>query len=236
MLFSEKFRGAPPVPPLPPNLKGTSWEMVDLDDEPRKPAPKLQPHYYTDPSITPYMGLRARLSQVWFNRWTVLLLLVLVRVIILTGSLNDNLGDAKIKALSACSKVEDIGSTMASMPHYLSVGVNSLAAEGISKTVRGMVEILKLIIEGVQGIIMFIINFYVGTIVCLISALIHGTLDVAVGAVEGATDVMNKAISSISQGITDDLSSIQNVINSAVSGITGLFGSVDIPRSMSAVV
>ncbi|KAK4454869.1 plasma membrane fusion protein PRM1 [Podospora aff. communis PSN243] len=230
MAYGEKSRGIPPVPPVPSNLNPNAWEMVDLHDEHNKPAPKLRQHYDTDPSLTPYLGLRARLSQIWFNRWTILLLLVLVRVLLLTGSLNDNLADAKVKALSACTKVEDVGSAMASMPHYLSVGVNSLAADGISKTVRGMVQVLKLIITGVEAMIMFVINFYIGTIVCLVSALIHGTLDVAIGAVEGATDVMNKAIGSITDGMTSDLKSTQDAINNVVGSVGSFFGSDDPPK------
>ncbi|KAK0642918.1 hypothetical protein B0T16DRAFT_333186 [Cercophora newfieldiana] len=224
MAYSEKSRGVPPVPPVPSNLNPTSWEMVDLHDEPHKPAPQIRRFYETNPGITPYLGLRARLSQIWFNRWTVLLLLVLVRVLLLTGSLNDNIGDAKVKALSACTKVEDVGSAMASMPHYLSVGVNSLAADGISKTVRGLTQVLKMILMGVEALIMFVINFYIGTIVCMVSALIHGTLDVAIGAVEGATDVMNKAIGSITDGITSDLGSLQTTVNDLVGGVANLIG------------
>lgn len=72
--------------------------------------------------ITPYVGLRARLTQIPINRWTVLLLLVLARLIILFESLNTSLTGAKQEAASACAKVEEMGSAMASMPHYLSVG------------------------------------------------------------------------------------------------------------------
>lgn len=72
--------------------------------------------------VTPYMGLRARLTQVPINRWTVLLMLVLARLIILFESINTDLASAKDEAAAACLKTEEIGSAMASMPHYLSVG------------------------------------------------------------------------------------------------------------------
>jgi hypothetical protein len=117
----DKFR----FPDLPSSLRSDS---VELDDLRKHQAARLAD---TNPYIHPYLGLRARLSQIWINRWTILLLLVLVRVLLLIGSLNDNIGEAKLKALSACTKVEDIGSAMASMPHYLSVGVNDLSAKGI---------------------------------------------------------------------------------------------------------
>lgn len=229
MSYGENFRSAPPVPPLPPNLKGTTWEVVDLHDEPQQQNEKIRPFYNTAPAVTPYLGLQARLSQIWFNRWTVLLILVLVRVLILTASLNDNIGDAKVKALSACTKVEDIGSAMASMPHYLSVGVNSLAADGISKTVRGMVEVLKMILTGVEALITFVINFYIGTWVCMISALIHGVFDVAIGAIEGATGVMNKAIGAITDGLANDVKGVQDSINDIVNTIKNPFGGAQAP-------
>lgn len=72
--------------------------------------------------ITPYLGLRARLTQVPINRWTVLLLLVLARMLILFGGLNTALGNAQEEATAACASVEAVGSTLASMPYYMSFG------------------------------------------------------------------------------------------------------------------
>ncbi len=229
MFYNEKSGGAPPVPPIPSTLNANTWHTLDLQDEPQRgPAPELQPHAHTAPTITPYLGLRARLSQLWFNRWTILLILVLVRVIILTSSLKDNIDDAKTKALSACTKVEDIGSAMASMPHYLSVGVNSLASDGITKAVSGMVQILMMILTGVENLILFIINMYVGTYACLVAALIHGGLDVSVKVVEGATKVMNDAIGTITGQITNTIGSVQKALDSIPSGITTPLGGIDV--------
>ncbi|KAK4174609.1 hypothetical protein QBC36DRAFT_37678 [Triangularia setosa] len=227
MSYDEKGRagGPPPVPPVPASLNANSWEVVDLDtDQQNKAAPRLQPHAHTDPTVTPYLGLRARLSQLWFNRWTVLLILVLVRVLLLTGSLNDNIGDAKVKALSACTKVEDVGSAMASMPHYLSVGVNSMASEGIEKAVSAMVQILMLILTGVENLVYFVINMYVGTWACLIAALIHGALEVGAKGIEAATKVMNDAIGTITGQISETIKDIQSALDAVSGGIGGAIG------------
>ncbi|KXX81972.1 Plasma membrane fusion protein PRM1 [Madurella mycetomatis] len=231
MYFNEKSGAVPPVPPLPPNLNANNWDMVDLGDEP-KSAPKLPPHAHTAPTITPYLGLRARLSQLWFNRWTVLLILVLVHAMILTGSLNEDIGEAKVKALSACTKVEDVGSAMASMPHYLSVGVNSLASDGINAAVSGMVKVLMMILTGVENLIYFIINMYVGTWVCVVMALIHGGLDLSVKAIEGATEFMNDAIGTITGQISDTVEAVQGGLDSLVDNFSNLIGGIglgDIP-------
>lgn len=216
-MFFKKEKAPAEYPAVPPSLNHDSFELSRAKNHPVDTAG----------DTTPYLGLRARLSQVWINRWTVLLILVLVRVMILIASLNDDIGDAKIKALSACTKVEDIGSAMASMPHYLSVGVNEMAATGITKAVHAMAQVMMMILTAVEQLIIFIINMWVGTYVCLTSALIHGTLEVGIGAVNGASAVVNKAITDITGGLTSDIANIQKVINDVfgklVNGVGGFF-------------
>ncbi|KAB5585645.1 hypothetical protein GE09DRAFT_1016472 [Coniochaeta sp. 2T2.1] len=224
MASGEKSAGA--FPAVPSTLEPqSSYELYELNNS-NKDQSRLRPFADTAPEVTPYLGLRAKLSQIWFNRWTVLLLLVLLRVLIGLGSLNEQIGDAKVKALAACTKVEDIGSAMASMPHYLSVGVNSMAADGIETAVHAMVEVLSMILTGVEQLIFFIINMYVGTYVCLIAAFIHGTFDLTVGAVEGVTDTFNDNIGKIADGISSDIKGVQDAINSAVKNIPLLKGKI----------
>jgi hypothetical protein len=224
MVFTDRFnmglfRSQNPqdVPPVPDSLNHNSLELPDGHQE---KIPGDRPVAAT--GITPYLGLRARLSQIWFNRWTILLILILIRVLIQIASLNDNLGDAQVKALAACSKVEDIGSAMASMPHYLSVGVNHLAADGIEKTLDGFVDILFMILTGVEALIVFVIEMYVGTYACLIAAFIHGGIDVTMSAISGTTDQFNKAVGPIIDTIKSDVSNFQNTINNALKDINNV--------------
>ncbi|QUC16209.1 uncharacterized protein UV8b_00450 [Ustilaginoidea virens] len=200
-------------PDLPSSLHSGSVEV----------SRNLKPANYSRPassaSETPYLGLRSRLSQIWINRWTVLLLLVLVRLILLLAQLNDNVGDAKLRALSACSKVEDIGSAMASMPHYLSAGVNDIAASGIEKAVHAMVVVLDLIMQGVEGIIIFYINFLTATYVCLITALVHGTLDAVASVTKDATAAFNKITDKATSEIKDIAGGLEKAVNDITKGI-----------------
>lgn len=167
---------------------------------PNQDPPRLTP--YTAPSITPYLGLRARLSQVWINRWTILLLLVLARSLIAVTGIRNELDSARREALSACSSVESVGSAMASMPHYMSQGVNELTAAGVEKAVNGLMEMATMSVTGVEEIVLFVINMMTSTYVCLITLAVSGSLSVALKVVEEAEEAMNKAI----DGIGDDLS------------------------------
>ncbi|KAI1433043.1 hypothetical protein GGR50DRAFT_688523 [Xylaria sp. CBS 124048] len=163
--------------------------------------------------ITPYLGLRSRLSQVWLNKWTILILLVLVHFIFTIGSLNDSLNDAKIKALESCSKVEDVGSAFASMPHYLSTGVNQLTASSITSAVHALMTILDMILTGIEELILFVIGMMTDTYVCLISMVVHGGLNASAVAVEKTTDAINSVIHGVADGISHSADDIQKVID-----------------------
>lgn len=226
MLFSRKKDEVAVYPAVPNSIRSDSFEMTEM----RKVQ---QARADTAPSVTPYLSLRSRLSQIWLNRWTILLLLVLVRVVILIADLNDNIGDAKAKALSACTKVEDIGSAMASMPHYLSVGVNELAASGIEKSVDAMVFMLDMIIVAVQNIIIFFINFLTATYTCLITAMVHGSLDVVADVTEDATKWFNDVLDKATEEIEDIAGDLESGINKITQGIEdSIFGDAipDIPK------
>jgi hypothetical protein len=188
----------------------------------------------TVPQHTPYLGLRARLSQVWINKWTILLALVLCRVLLAVKNLDQNIGQARTEALSACSKVEDIGSAMASMPHYMSVGVNELAADGVTSAVNGLMTMLTLSVTAIENLVLFIINMLTSTYVCLITLVIGGSLHVAIEMIEKVGDFMNKTIGTITGEIVDDVNSFQSGLNDFLSGlgdVTGLFGgSKDPPK------
>ncbi|KAF4125931.1 plasma membrane fusion [Geosmithia morbida] len=225
MSFPRKDEDPPRYyPEVPDSLRSDPIEMS-------KTRKLHEARVNTAPYITPYIGLRSRLSQIWINRWTVLLLLVLVRVLLLVVQLNDNVGDAKIQALSACSKVEDVGSSMASMPHYLSVGVNDLAATGIEKSVHAMVTILDLILQGVESLIYFFIDYLVGTYVCLLTALVKGSLDVVADITDDANDAINKVIGSATKEINDISDSLTSKINSVLDGIqNNILPGADTPK------
>jgi hypothetical protein len=166
------------------------------NQDPPRPTP------YTAPSITPYLGLRARLSQVWINRWTILLLLVLARSLIAVAGIKNDLDSARREALSACSNVESVGSAMASMPHYMAQGVNELTASGVEKAVNGLMEMTTMSVTGVEEIVLFVINMMTSTYVCLVTLAVSGSLQVALKVVEEAEKALNSAI----DGIGDDMS------------------------------
>ncbi|KAK4988261.1 plasma membrane fusion protein prm1, partial [Elasticomyces elasticus] len=202
---------------LPPPSAG-DHEMRDYyaaQDAPR-------PSSIQTPYLTPYLGLRARLSQVWINRWTILLLLVLIRTLIAIASLDDNLGSARKQALSACTGVENVGSAMASMPHYMSQGVNRLSADGIEKAINGLMQMLILSVTATEEIVVFIINLLTSTYVCLITLAVGGSLHVAIDVAEDVGKFLNSTAQAVGHDLAGAATDFENVMNTFLKGLDNI--------------
>lgn len=206
-----------------PSMPAGNHEMRNYysDQDPPRSVP------YTAPSITPYLGLRARLSQIWINRWTILLLLVLARTLIAIGSINDNLGSARREALSACSDVESMGSAMASMPHYMSQGVNELTAKGVEKSVNGLMSMSELSVTAVEEIVVFVIGMMTNTYLCLITFAVTGSLSSVIGVIDASQDDINKLGSKIGGELGDTLKQFTDAYQTVADSLdtVNIFGS-----------
>ena len=174
------------------------------------------------------------MSQIWINRWTILLFLVLVRLLIGIAGINNDLGSAKREALSACTAVEDMGGTMASMPHYLSAGVNELAASGVEKAVHGLHSMLLMTITGVEELIVFYVNMLTSTYMCLITLVVSGALHVALALIKDVELFLNGTVRDIGKGLATGIKDFQDSVNTFTKGINSIpaaFGKKDaIPK------
>ncbi|KAJ5564926.1 Plasma membrane fusion protein prm1 [Penicillium frequentans] len=176
--------------------------------------------------LTPYLGLRARLSQVWINRWTILILLVLVRLLLAIGNIRSDMASAKREALSACTSVESMGSAMASMPHYLAGGVNEMVAAGVTDAVSGLNSMLDLVITAAEEIIIFVLKMMYQTYLCLITLAVRGVVEAATVLIEDVIDGVNKTIKAVESDITGVVETFEKALNDVTSLINDLGASI----------
>jgi len=142
-------------------------------------------------------------------------------------SINNDLASAKREALSACNGVEAAGSAMASMPHYMSQGVNALTATGVEKSVNGLMSMLGMTVTGVEEIVIFFINLVTQTYLCLITMAVTGSLHSQIELLTAATKFLNKTIIAASKDIHQAVDSFEDGWNDVAKGINnigGLFG------------
>lgn len=185
-------------------------------------APRPSPNQ--SPYLTPYLGLRARLSQVWINRWTVLLLLVLTRVLLALANTNDLVNDARDEALSACTSVEKVGSTMASIPHYASQGFNQMTANSLTKAVSGLQSMVSLMLTGVEEMVVFYIGLLTNTYLCLITFAVGGSLHAVVDVLSGAEKQIQSTLGGIGDDVSNTANGLQKSIQTLANGINSVFG------------
>lgn len=207
-----------PPNPAPPSLSAGDHESRDYyaAQDATRPPPQHEPY------PTPYLGLRARLSQTWINRWTILLLLVLIRTIFALTSVDNNLIMARKQALSACTSVENVGSAMASMPHYLSRGLNELTATSIEKAINGLMQMLTLTLTGVEEIVVFVINMLTQTYICLVTLAISGSLHVAVSVAEDVGNFLNSTVQDVGKDLSSAASDFEDAMNGFLADLNKL--------------
>jgi hypothetical protein len=207
-------------PNVTPSLSAGEHEVRDYYGPSVAQRPSSNENY-----LTPYLGLQARLSQIWINRWTVLLLLILVRLLFAVGSVNDLIDDARSEALSACTQVENMGSTFASLPHYMSQGVNQLTSDSITKAVSGLHSMVDLTITGVEQIVIFYIGMLTNTYLCLITAAVTGSVSAVVDVVESAKTAVTSSLTDIANDLGNEAATAEAAIQKLASGINTVFGS-----------
>jgi len=185
------------------------------------PRPPLNQTSY----LKPYLGLRARLSQAWINKWTILLLLVLIRLLIAIASTDSSIVSARREALSACTAIEKVGSTMASMPHHMAKGVNELTASGVEKGVNGLMSMLEMSVTAVEQIVLFVIHMMTSTYLCLITLAVSGSMHAAVEVGQEISKGLNETIDAVTgdigkavEGVTDAMNKVSDKINSFLGG------------------
>ena len=216
MASSENQQQTPnPAPPFPSAGDHEMRNYYATQDAPRPPSQQ-------EPYLTPYLGLRANLSQTWINRWTILLLLVLVRALFAVAGLHNDLNQAKKEALSMCTSVENVGSAMASMPYYMSQGVNELTAQGIDRAVNGLMQSLLLMVTGVEEIVVFIINFLTQTYICLITFAVSGSLHSAIAIAEDVGGFLNSTAKSVSNDLGSAATDFEKAMNGFMSDLDSI--------------
>jgi hypothetical protein len=113
---------------------------------------------------------------------------------------------------------------MASMPHYMSQGVNKMTAKSITKAVNGLESMVTLSVTGVEEIIVFYIGMLTNTYLCLTTFAVTGSVHAVVDVVQSAQDDINNMLSGIGNELNTTAGELQKGINGLVSGINTLTG------------
>lgn len=207
-----------PFPAVPPSQSAGDHEMQGYYPGQEAPRPAIN----QTPYLTPYLGFRARLTQTPINRWTILLALVLIRLMFAIKGTDSSLTSARREALSACTQVESIGSSMASMPHYMAQGVNEMTASGVEKAVSGLMAMLDMSVSSVEEIVIFVIHMMTSTYLCLITLAVKGSVGAAIEVGTEIAKGLNATIDEVTNSMGDAAKTVTDGFNSIIDKVQGL--------------
>ncbi|SCU95726.1 LAFA_0G01904g1_1 [Lachancea sp. 'fantastica'] len=193
--------------------------------------------------LKPYLQLRGRISQVWLNQYTLLLVLTIVKLTLFSVSLNNAINTSKTYALSSCNSIDALYSEFKdSAPKYMCQFGNYLVEQSITQSVKASLKTVSLLVDAGEQLAIFLFDFYFGTYVCLATGAVDGAVDVATNTTEKLLDVVNSTLLTVGNDIDsglDELSGIINKIMETVDDVKSFFKSgsesSDVDSSFKAV-
>lgn len=167
--------------------------------------------------FTSYLQLGDRLSQIWINKCTLMLILALVKLIFFSKSLRFALENSKDYVLSNCSTIDTtLSKFVDSTPHYVGIMGNYLVDKAMVETVEASLKTLSLLVYASEEIINFVVELYLGTYVCLIVSAIDGTVEVATNTTEKLLSAVNTTVINFADDLDDGLNDISKVVNKLI--------------------
>ncbi|CAX45418.1 conserved hypothetical protein [Candida dubliniensis CD36] len=159
-----------------------------------------------------YLNLPEILTQVYLNKYAILLILILIKLILLETSILDNL-DSVLLDNSICDngEIQPVLNTI----HYMIVdSLQTLEAAGIVSII--------LTLKVIKQLALFFIELFFGTYICLINAALKGSTEAALDASEGVIRAVNATVVSATNDIESALKGLSSIINDLVTGFSAI--------------
>lgn len=164
--------------------------------------------------FTPYLQVGDRLSQIWINKYTLVLLLAFLKLLFFYFSIGNELNLSKQYILNHCNTIDSLYSNVTTnTPHYLGLMGNYLIDKTMEESVKATLTLLSLLVYASEELMTFVIDLYLGTYACLIVSAIDGTVDIATNTTEKLIGVVNNTVSSFANDLDDGLDDVSKVIN-----------------------
>lgn len=179
-----------------------------------------------------YLNLYEIVSQAWFNRCTIVLVLMTLKIYLFSRALVSDLGSVKAYTKSACASLDNYSQIMTSMPLYVSQIINQVLASMMNNFLNQTLSLLQLIITICKSLIVFYIDIFLGTYACLLAAIISGSADLALDTSQNVIKAANLTIVSACDSIEDALGGLLKVLNKVLESwlkVKSLFGSDNKP-------
>lgn len=164
----------------------------------------------------PYLNFKEKITQIFLNPYSVVLLLFIIKLIFFLNSLVNSLEQARENSHLLYISVEKYATNVVSFPHYMTKTSNYMIAKALEATNNGLMNTLTMIMNASENIIYFMVELSVGTYACLLMAAIDNTAMAALNATEDVISVANDTLQSFAHDLNDGLQDLSFAINEVV--------------------
>ncbi|EMG49733.1 PRM1 Plasma membrane fusion protein PRM1 [Candida maltosa Xu316] len=161
-----------------------------------------------------YLNLPEQLTQVYLNKYTVVLLIILIKLLLLQSTLVKNLSKELLND-SICND-DSIQPVLNTMHNMIIDNVQKMQTSGILA--------ILLLLHALKHIAIFVVDLFLGTYLCLLNAFLKGTTDFALDSTESVIRAVNITVVAATNEIEEGLLGISSVLNDMVTGFNSIVG------------
>lgn len=166
-----------------------------------------------------YLNLWERLSQVWFNQWTLVLVLICFKLFIFRLSLVSSIDQISLASAAACKSANNLGLSISQYPNESVRQANEFVSWSLDVLILQHIQSLRLLVSVVKSLVVFCVEVLFGTYTCLITALVNGTVDLAFDATDTLISLVNLTLVAATTEIQKELKGIETIVKKLLSTI-----------------
>ena len=162
---------------------------------------------------TNYLTLDERLTQVWINKNTLILLIAALKLIFFTQSLKNAIIASKTYVIANCDAADRALQALTDNSSYYVYRLgNFLVTKSIEGAVSTTLRVLSTLVYASQELLNFMVDLHLSTYVCLLVGAIDGTVDIATNTTEKLISFVNDTVITFTNELDDGLNDISKVI------------------------
>lgn len=155
-----------------------------------------------------YMDFFDKSTQIYLNQYTILLILIIIKLLLLRNSLINTISKQLVDE-STCD--DDTLQPALNAVHNMIFDI-------IAKFQFSGIVFVVLIIKTIRELTIFYIDLFLGTYVCLLNSLVKGTTEFAFDASESVIQAVNTTIIEATKGIEEGLQGLSTLLNDVTTG------------------
>ncbi|KAJ1959937.1 plasma membrane fusion protein prm1, partial [Dipsacomyces acuminosporus] len=236
--YIRRYPDASPAASQQPVARKSSLELIHWDDSISNNSINEKASTASDSSsvpplaqrplstISPYIGLGAKLSRAWATHTVVLLLLTAIMFIFNGLEAKEKAQHAIQRLHDGCMNVQTATETVVNLPETMAKGTIKTIEKSTQSLVRMTGKSLISLLDALEKLVVWIIKMYFGTIICIAEVIIRSALDVVADAGKVLTDIANKVINGLIGGLQKAGEGAAKALEGAANGLGGIIGSI----------